>query len=167
MRAAPLTVAPGGPKMHRDRACENPDRPLSPNSWRFVGGIHTATAAAQKDLSCGTWAEAMVNGRYVTVFHGFTMPLLASLYSGSGGKPPVVDRTQLQGAYDFTISVRVRESGSGALTREQREDLRAQSWRTTQQNFRRQLGLRIDFGKLVKMPVPVLVIDHVEKPRPN
>jgi len=162
MRAVALTVAPGGVKMRRDRACESPDRPLDANPFRYSSGNQ---APAQNDLGCGTCAKFQADGRAGTACHGITMKLLATTYSGQGFGLPVLDRTQLAGAFDFTLRFPVQENAGH--TPEELNARRAQAQQEAEQTFRTQLGLDFGFSKPVTLPVPVLVVERVEKPTPN
>jgi uncharacterized protein (TIGR03435 family) len=76
----------------------------------------------------------------------YTMPMLANLLSGIGGKGPVIDQTGLHGAYDFTLSW--DENAGPELTTALQE----------------QLGLRFESQKV---PVSFFVIDSAKKPSAN
>jgi uncharacterized protein (TIGR03435 family) len=74
------------------------------------------------------------------------MEMLANLLSGRGGKGPVVDKTGLQGAYDFTLSWD-ENAGPDLATA-----------------LQEQLGLRLESQKV---PVSYFVIDSAQKPTGN
>jgi uncharacterized protein (TIGR03435 family) len=76
----------------------------------------------------------------------YTMPVLANLLSAIGGLGPVVDKTGLQGAYDFTLSW--DENAGPELATALQE----------------QLGLRLESQKV---PVSFFVVDSAQKPTGN
>jgi uncharacterized protein (TIGR03435 family) len=76
----------------------------------------------------------------------YSMEMLANLLSGRGGKGPVVDKTGLQGAYDFTLSWD-ENAGPDLATA-----------------LQEQLGLRLESQKV---PVSYFVIDSAQKPTGN
>lgn len=161
MRAVALTVAPGGPKMQPDPACESPNRPLDPRP--MISGVLGMLATAEKNPPCGTISNSLADGVLARVYHGMTMPLLAAVLSQPG--LPVVDRTQLGGAYDFTL--REPRIDTAGFTPEQMQALRAQGQHDIERVYEKQLGLKIEYSKTTKLPVQVLVIDRVEKPTAN
>jgi uncharacterized protein (TIGR03435 family) len=77
---------------------------------------------------------------------------------------PVVDQTQLEGRYDFTLQWTPDETQFGG------QGARAQASESAQQNpdlftaMQQQLGLKLE---ATKAPADVLVIDHVEQPSAN
>ncbi len=74
---------------------------------------------------------------------------------------PMVDRTGLDGRYDFTIEF-APEPNSGALpASDAAADLPAP---TFLQALRDQLGLKLES---VKADIRILVIDHIERPSGN
>ena len=161
MDAVALTVAPGGQKMQRDSACDNQQRPLDP--LPMIAGRLGMLTSPVKDPPCGTIAVSDTNGGIAIMYHGVSMRLLAS--SVSRGDRPVVDRTQLEGAYDFTLTS--RQLDTTGFTSEQIAEQRAQVVRDQEREFQKQLGLKINFSKVSKLPVRVLVVDQVEKPTAN
>jgi len=76
----------------------------------------------------------------------YTMPMLANLLSRIGGHGPMMDKTGLTGAYDFSLSW--DEEAGPALTTALSE----------------QLGLRMESHKV---PVSFLVVDSAQKPTEN
>ena len=81
-----------------------------------------------------------------------TMPQIAKFASDNMLHAPVLDRTNLSGAFDY------RQPQSPASDLEDRGD--AASF----QNFIRDIGLKLE---RTTGPVETLVIDHAEKPSPN
>jgi uncharacterized protein (TIGR03435 family) len=81
---------------------------------------------------------------------GVTMARFATGLSGlSAIGAPVVDRTGLKGTYAFSLNFTVREDdGLPAISTALQE----------------QLGLKLE---LIKAPIEVLVVDHIEKPTAN
>lgn len=161
MQAVAMTVAPDGPRMRRDPACGNPNRPPSPNTFRRLSA--GSGPVAQNSKACGTWKRSIVDGQAVGIYHGVTMHQFASLFAAL--RLPVLDHTKLAGAFDFTFTLPL-ENLAG-LTPEQADAARARASRARDKAFRAQLGLVTDFSNPTKLPVPVLVIDRVEKPTAN
>jgi uncharacterized protein (TIGR03435 family) len=77
----------------------------------------------------------------------YSMPMLADLLSGIGVHGPVIDKTGLQGAYDFALSWD-EDAGPDLSTA-----------------LREQLGLRLEAEK--KVPVASFVVDSAQKPAEN
>ncbi len=86
-----------------------------------------------------------------------TIPGLASILSRQLGRT-VVDRTGLAAAYDFTLQWTADNGATAASTGE--ADAPPSIFTAVQE----QLGLKLESSK---GPVPVLVIDHIEKPAEN
>lgn len=110
------------------------------------GTGEAAPAVTQtQDRWCGfRHVLGRVEGRNVT------MNEVASYFGAAAAvRRPIEDRTHLGGHYDFTV-----EYAEGP-------DADAGSFFTA---FREQLGLKFD---TVRTQVPVLVIDHVERPTPD
>jgi uncharacterized protein (TIGR03435 family) len=77
----------------------------------------------------------------------YSMPMLADFLSGIGGHGPVIDKTGLQGVYDFALSWD-EDSGPDLLTA-----------------LREQLGLQFESQR--KVPVAFFVVDSAQKPAEN
>ncbi|HKE27424.1 MAG TPA: TIGR03435 family protein [Bryobacteraceae bacterium] len=92
------------------------------------------------------------------VFRNVGPPLLAKYLSGQLDRM-VVDKTGMQGTYDFTLKWTPDTAQTPALSSSTMGD--APSIFTAVQE---QLGLRL---QPARGPVEVIVIDHVEKPLPN
>lgn len=98
-------------------------------------------------------------------FTQYTMPELGEFLSrlGSLGRP-VLDRTGLQGTYDFTLLIDGQKfdinnrDGADAFKRSMSD------WPSISHDLQDQLGLRLESDKA---PVERLVIDHAEKPAAN
>lgn len=157
--AVAMSVAPGGPKLTRDTACESPNLAIQP---LIVPTDRAAVEASQANPGCGATGTS-INGSVRTIkFHGYTMPQLAAFI---GRNQIVVDHTGLVGAYDFTLSynfVPIQDA-----PRDQWNDIDEQNLRLRIAAYRKQLGLTIVLTHKVTLPVPVLVIDHIEKPAGN
>jgi len=136
-----LVVAKGGPKLHEPKAIDD----------KFLNNDGTPVKA---------YAE-MTNAGFVV--HGYTAPRIARLLSSAVARP-VVDKTELTGAYDFILewdrdlAVTVPHDGddSGGAP-----DPGGVSIFTA---VLQQLGLKLQPGK---GPVETTVIDHVERPSGN
>jgi len=157
--AVAMMAAPGGLRLTRDRACESPDLPprllLSP-------GDRAAIAAEQAHPGCGASGGSFRDGTLTVNFHGYTMPRLAAYI---GRNTIVVDRTGLTGAYDFTVSYPILPLRGAP--RNQWDGISAQNQRELMEAYRKQLGVMIDLRRKVKLPVPVLVVDHIAMPSQN
>ncbi|SPF50451.1 conserved exported hypothetical protein [Candidatus Sulfopaludibacter sp. SbA4] len=116
-----LVVAKNGPKLRESTAEE----------------VGTAFSGAKKPMP---GRPASLKARK------YTMPMLANLLSRIGGHGPMMDKTGLSGAYDFTLSW--DEDAGPALTTALNE----------------QLGLRLESHKV---PVSFLVVDSAQKPADN
>jgi uncharacterized protein (TIGR03435 family) len=85
--------------------------------------------------------------------------VLSPLLSGAAGSRPVVDRTGLNGAFDFTLKWTPDQLAASTAAREVGAD--APSLLTA---IREQLGLLL---VPLKAAVEVIVIDHIEQPSAN
>lgn len=161
MPAAVITVAAGGPKLARDLACEDPNRPIqvAPPPGRDAGGRMAPSAPA-----CGGWTMLGSGpGRLVETFRGVTISQFAE--DIARGNLEVVDQTHLAGVYDFTLSYPV-EDMRGA-PRDQWDDIEISNQRAEMAAFTKELGLRITLDHPTRQPVKVYVVDHVETPTSN
>jgi uncharacterized protein (TIGR03435 family) len=105
-----------------------------------------AVAAQSADRWCGfRHSPGKVEGRYVT------MSEVSSYFAAASAiRRPIEDRTHLSGRYEFTVEYTEGQDAAAAG-----------SLFTA---FREQLGLKFD---TVRTQVPVLVIDHAERPTPD
>jgi len=112
---------------------------------KYGNGESAPSVVQTADRWCGfRHVPGRVDGRYVT------MGEIASYFAANAAvRRPIEDRTRLNGRYDFSV-----EYAEGA-------DADAGNFFTA---FREQLGLKFD---TVRTQVPVLVIDHVERPTPD
>jgi uncharacterized protein (TIGR03435 family) len=98
-------------------------------------------------------------------FTRYTMPQLGEFLSqrGSLGRP-VLDRTGIEGEYDFTLLI--DGQAMDIATREGADAFKHAlfDWPSIQEDLKRQLGLKLDSGKDT---VEMLYIDHAEKPTAN
>jgi bla regulator protein blaR1 len=95
--------------------------------------------------------------------------LLSAVYAGSlAGEldKPVVDKTGLDGKFDYTIewNFQLPSPGLPRADAAPREALRDNQGPTFLETLREQLGLKL---VLATGPVRMLVIDHVERPSEN
>lgn len=141
MEVAVLTAGPPGPDLHpASRNCVPPPQ-LSNAGFGMVKVAPPNTELAGCSVSMAAIA------------HFFTM---AAVH-------PVVDETGLKGLYDVTVTIK---NPPGFKGENQNEYLR-RAFLATKEAFQKQLGLNLDFTKLVKRPMPVLVIDHINQPTEN
>jgi uncharacterized protein (TIGR03435 family) len=98
-------------------------------------------------------------------FARYTMPQLGEFLSrlGSLGRP-VIDRTGLDGEYNFTLLIEGQRMD--IRTREGADDFKRaiRDWPSINDDLKMQLGLKLDSGK---DEVEMLYIDHAEKPTAN
>ena len=71
--------------------------------------------------------------------------------------PPVVDETGMKGRYDIDITITSPPTFKG----EGQSEIERDGALATNAAFQKQLGLNLDFTRLVKRPMPVLVIGHL------
>jgi uncharacterized protein (TIGR03435 family) len=139
--------------------------PPCPDSFTAALGPPSAGEVFPPD--CETATMASRNGVRLYGSRNTTMPLLAEAIYSSGvvaGEidKPVVDRTELEGRFDFTVEYTVGENdllppGPGAPP----PDSQGTPFLNA---VREQLGLKLVPSK---GPMKTLVIDHVEKPSEN
>ncbi len=96
-------------------------------------------------------------GRNVTIAF-----LAASLSAGTTSNRPLVDRTGLEGRFDFNLEW--TSEVAGARGPNPAEPSPEQSGPSFEQALREQLGLKVESQKA---PVAVLVVDHIERPTGN
>jgi uncharacterized protein (TIGR03435 family) len=90
------------------------------------------------------------------IAHGCSIKIVAAGLAGQVGRP-VVDKTGLSGSYDFVLHY----YGTTASNRDDNEINLPPPLETAIQE---QLGIKLEPAK---GPVPILIIDHVEKPSEN
>ena len=101
------------------------------------------------------------NGTLLFGSRNSPMRLIASALAGMDLNRPVVDRTGLQGRFDFALQWKPDSDASASQT----ADDPLESMGTTFLGaLKEQLGLRLI---PTKAPVKVLVVDHVERPSEN
>lgn len=114
-------------------------------------GFPTRQEAAAR---CG-----MLGGQGYVVSGGMDMARLAILASGFVDGAPVVDRTGLRGYYAIELTYAARGRPGGPP-----DDIDPNAPPDPVTALREQLGLRL---QREKQTIPVLVIDHVERPDPD
>jgi len=134
-----LVVAKGGTKLHEPKAGVEPE---------FRNPDGTAMDGYAQITSAGFIA------------HALSAPRIAKLLS-SAVERPVVDKTGLSGAFDFTLEFARELTITEPHDDESAADSGGISIFTAVQQ---QLGLKLEPGK---GPVDMIVIDHVEKPSGN
>jgi uncharacterized protein (TIGR03435 family) len=107
--------------------------------------------------TCGTAMVLRSKGLTRTGSRNIAMPLIADLLSGALGDKPVVDRTGLKGAFDFTLEYTEDTAPS--------PDGQPPSAGTPLSSaLREQLGLKVASSR---EPVRMFLIDHVARPSEN
>lgn len=170
MLAVSMGVAPGGAKLSLDSACNRPDLPLQavPGLAAMLSKTPTTPAPGTTALACGDFKSSIHDGTVTYQARGVTMATLANALFTTVHGLPVVDQTGLKGSYDFAVSFPTM-SGSQArtLTRDQLDAIEEDYLRRREQAFLNQLGLKLTLSRPTKLPVPVVVVDHIERPTPN
>ena len=93
--------------------------------------------------------------------HGISMAELTNMLSRQLGVP-VIDKTGLKGNYNFNLQWKhVDQAANGVDRGASADNAESSSLFTAVQE---QLGLKLEQQK---GPIPVLVIDHIEKPAAN
>jgi uncharacterized protein (TIGR03435 family) len=91
---------------------------------------------------------------------------MADIAAGFMQNDPVVDATGIRGLYDIDVKIQFRP-----MLVSSDPDERLNNELDYQANFKasfeKQAGLTVDLGARKKLPVPVIVVDHVEMPTPN
>jgi uncharacterized protein (TIGR03435 family) len=147
MPAYELTVARSGPKFHEGLAHDDPD---AQNAW-------LGTLQKDRDGFAVLSQSGIVLGLGRATIHANSQPmswlvrLLTQQLQG-----PVVDHTGLSANYDFTVSWAYKDSGVPAHDNASEAELIPALVDAVQS----QLGLKIEKKK---MPVEVLVVNHLEK----
>jgi uncharacterized protein (TIGR03435 family) len=139
-----LVVGKNGPRMKEVKPGDpNPDAPKKPDGTPVLG----SGVSASPDQMIGQEVPTSILARAITAPAG----------------RPVVDKTGLTGIYDFTLKW-TPEWRSAAPSAEGTPDAPDPSGPSIFTAVEEQLGLRLEPQKQL---VPVLVIDHAERPSPN
>jgi uncharacterized protein (TIGR03435 family) len=153
--AIAIEVAKGGLKLKpaSGDCVEHPTK-SPPDEYRcgvFTVSLHPPEQGATGE---GVWEYA---GRSVS---------MADIAAGFMQNDPVVDATGIRGLYDIDVKIQFRP-----MLVSSDPDERLNNELDYQANFKasfeKQAGLTVDLGARKKLPVPVIVVDHVEMPTPN
>lgn len=159
MPAGTLSLAPGGPKLKPDVACDRPDLP--PLIFRPQAQPQDSAAP-----ECGS-RKSLLNpdgGTITATFHGVTMAALADF--NSRVSLPVLDQTGLKGSYDFSVTYAYAPI-SRSMTQSQRHVAGDDYQHGMERAYLKQLGLKLTISDPRRLPVPVVVVTHVEQPTAN
>jgi uncharacterized protein (TIGR03435 family) len=137
-----LEVAKGGPKLKKGVPRDQDGMELN--------GAHIGSGSTLLMTGDGGSRKLIVRDN--------TLDFLVRFLSGPSGRH-VLDKTGLTDKYDFQLQW-MPDNGSV----EAADSLRESSWPTLLTALQEQLGLQLVSGK---GPVPVLVIDHAERPTAN
>src|SRR5688572_3024175 len=174
-----LTVAPGGPKMKAVQAsgispegfiektvstdaCE-PGPPPDVPAIRIARSPAEVRGGAKP--SCGLTAS--LNGpNFVMVGGAAGIPMLARQLGGRLGNVRVIDRTGINGLFNFILEFVIDENTPGQVFARQRAEDPAAVPRgqTIFAALEQQLGLRLEPARA---PREFIVIDQIERPSPN
>jgi uncharacterized protein (TIGR03435 family) len=154
-----------GPKLipHADgRACGDPAAPIGPVAAGIMRGEEAAGPGNFPPM-CGSLALIRrPDGTLLAGYRNVTMDLLATSLSGIVGLGrPLVNRTGLSGRFDFTLAWAAEPGPSSPDSPAGASEPPGPS---AIQAFRDQLGLKLESAR---GPVPILVIDRVERPSEN
>jgi uncharacterized protein (TIGR03435 family) len=145
-----IEVAKGGAKLQRAQApCIAPGQPMGDGPDQFRCG-ELATRVSQD--------KGMIILRYI----GRSVSI-RDLAEGSSANQLVLDETGIQGIYDFEVTI----DYEAAPPTDEPVERQAEYQSSLKAAFEKQVGLIVNLGRLVKRPVPVVVVDHVELPDPN
>ena len=110
-------------------------------------------------------AEQGVPGEMVWEYAGRSVSM-AGIAAGFMQSAPVVDTTSVRGLFDIDVKIPFRP-----VLASNDPDERLNNELDFQANFKscfeKQAGLIVNLGSRKKLPVPVIVVDHVEMPTPN
>jgi uncharacterized protein (TIGR03435 family) len=112
----------------------------------------------------GTWTPGTPGLNTMVVKGKFGLKTFAQFLTGATNGQPVIDKTELSGIYDISLTLNqvmgglAGPRGGGAATTEMWDPPLAKA-------LEEQLGLRLDSPG--KVPVENLAVDHVEKPSGN
>ncbi|MDP9050464.1 MAG: TIGR03435 family protein [Acidobacteriota bacterium] len=140
-----LVVGKGGPRIKEVKPGDaNPDAPKKPDGTPVLGPVLFSASPDQ------------IIGQEVP------LSMLARAITAPAGRP-VVDKTALTGIYDFTLKW-AAERRSAAPSAEGTADASDTSGPSIFTAVEEQLGLKLEPQKET---VPILRIDHAERPSPN
>jgi uncharacterized protein (TIGR03435 family) len=149
-----------GPQLHLDDEKCGPS-PAAPLSASPAAGSSSSTPSS---INCGDTSGSMTSGRVRVLGRAVTVSELVMTLAGSPSNPnvdrPIVDRTGLTAAIDFTLEFAPLQLTF--LSSQPGTDASALPSIFTA--LQEQLGLKLEAQT---GPVDVLVIDHVEEPSPN
>jgi len=140
------------------------DRQLGPSLKPRTDECMSPTRATESRQMCGgAWGVGRISG------NGLTMTTLADFLSGLVPEIDrfVVDRTALIGRFEVDLRWSPEMSGANQLTPGQQAPIRAVPGTDGPSFFtalREQLGLRLEPSR---EPIPVLVIDSIQRPTEN
>jgi uncharacterized protein (TIGR03435 family) len=153
--AIALEVAKGGPKLKPASGdCVEHPAKSPPDEYRcgvFTVLLHPAAQGGPGEM---VWEYA---GRSVS---------MTDIAEGFRENEPVVDATGIRGLYDIDVKIQFRPAPASDDPEERRNnqlDFQA----NFRASFEKQAGLIVDLGSSKKLPVPVIVVDHMEMPTPN
>ncbi len=146
---ATLALAgPAGPGLHAASGhCLAPGAAIPPNSNEYeCGVIHVTPGPTGAEFS-GT---------------SVTLGALATFFTRLRLRA-VVDETGSKSLYDFDVAVAFPSPYQGQTQEGRNFDFE----KAIQTAFKKQLGLDLDMTKTVRRPIPVVVIDRLERASPN
>lgn len=160
-------VKPGklGPKLiaHADgRACADPAAPIGPVHPGVMRGDEAADPGNFPPMCDSLALVRRPDGTLLAGYRNVTMDMLAASLSGIVGLGrPLINKTDLSGRFDFTLTWAAQPEssmhGSPAIPSEPTGPGAIDA-------LRDQLGLKLESAR---GPIPILVIDRVERPSEN
>lgn len=159
-----LVVAEGGSKLQPSQAADTETGSISaggPSQHVFIQNVRTGPDGQPSD-GHNMRMQLGDNQVFGVASRGISMAELTNLLSREVGAP-VVDKTGLKGNYNFSLQWKHSDQAGGAADSNSPSD-NGDSNSSIFTAIQEQLGLKL---QPQKGPIPVLVIDHIEKPAEN
>jgi uncharacterized protein (TIGR03435 family) len=134
--------------------------------------VEHLTKSPPDEYRCGVFTVLLLHpagqsapGEMVWEYAGRSVSM-ADIAAGFMQNEPVVDATGIRGLYDIDVKVQVRLT-LVSTDPDERLNNELDFDANFKASFEKQAGLIVDLGSRKKIPVPVIVVDHVEMPTPN
>jgi len=158
-----LVVTEGGSKLQPSQATDSEAAPMPPPGGGTQVFIQHIRTGPNDDFPKTGGMRVQIGDNQVVgiTTHGISMAELTNMLSRQLGVP-VIDKTGLKGNYNFNLQWKhVDQAANGVDRGASADNAESSSLFTAVQE---QLGLKLEQQK---GPIPVLVIDHIEKPAAN
>lgn len=128
--------------------------------------VERPTKAPPDEYRCGVLLVLLRSGTEPAWEYVGRSVSLGDIAAGFRENDPVVDSTGVRGLFDIDVKVPFQQHPASDDANERlNNEIEFQAG--LKSSFEKQAGLTIDLGKRKKLPVPVIVVDHVELPTPN